>query len=263
MPFARVNNIDIHYRMQGEGPAVVFCHGLGGNHLSWWNQVRPLVAEGYQVITCDLRGFCFSTDDGDEEAHLAADLGGLIDHLGIDDVAVVGQSMGGIAAGGRASPRPPKVRALVLTSSVGGFVPIRVPAPTPEQAAAGAHLLDDYEGLLKLTLRQDTFWQRDPSRYSLYEQLAGLNVRVKPRRAFALGAARNDLAPVAEHKVPLMIISGDEDSAPVKAAITELAAQMPNLEHHVVAPSGHLTFFEQPEQFNERLSAFLKTHAPA
>jgi 3-oxoadipate enol-lactonase len=30
---------DIHYEVTGSGPAIVFAHGLGGNQMSWWQQV--------------------------------------------------------------------------------------------------------------------------------------------------------------------------------------------------------------------------------
>jgi pimeloyl-ACP methyl ester carboxylesterase len=29
----------IHYEVSGRGPGIVFAHGLGGNHLSWWQQM--------------------------------------------------------------------------------------------------------------------------------------------------------------------------------------------------------------------------------
>ena len=40
----------------GNGPTVLFLHGAGGNHLSWWQQV-PVFAEEYRCITVDQRGF--------------------------------------------------------------------------------------------------------------------------------------------------------------------------------------------------------------
>ena len=39
MPSARINGIDLYYESHGEGPALVFAHGRGGNHLSRWQQV--------------------------------------------------------------------------------------------------------------------------------------------------------------------------------------------------------------------------------
>ena len=35
----RRGDAEIYYEVAGSGPAVIFAHGLGGNHLSWWQQV--------------------------------------------------------------------------------------------------------------------------------------------------------------------------------------------------------------------------------
>jgi pimeloyl-ACP methyl ester carboxylesterase len=45
-----------HEDTGGPGPTVLFLHGAGGNHLSWWQQV-PVFAEEYRCVTVDQRGF--------------------------------------------------------------------------------------------------------------------------------------------------------------------------------------------------------------
>src|SRR5262249_45467845 len=61
MPFAPVNGIDLYYEVNGSGPALLFAHGQGGNHLSWWQQV-PFFSRFYTCITFDNRAFGFSLD---------------------------------------------------------------------------------------------------------------------------------------------------------------------------------------------------------
>ena len=80
----------------GVGPTILFLHGAGGNHLSWWQQV-PVFAEEYRCVTVDQRGFGQSPDvaGGPGPAALGADALALLDHLGIARVAMVAQSMGG------------------------------------------------------------------------------------------------------------------------------------------------------------------------
>jgi 3-oxoadipate enol-lactonase len=56
MPKAQIKGIDLCYEVHGQGPAVVFAHGAGGNHVSWWQQV-PLLARQYRCISFDHRGF--------------------------------------------------------------------------------------------------------------------------------------------------------------------------------------------------------------
>jgi 3-oxoadipate enol-lactonase len=52
MPFATLNGIDLYYETHGSGPALVFTHGGGGNHLSWWQQV-PAFSQHYTVVTAE------------------------------------------------------------------------------------------------------------------------------------------------------------------------------------------------------------------
>ena len=54
MPFATINGADLFYESHGTGPAIVFAHGRGGNHLSWWRQVAAFQGE-YRCITFDQR----------------------------------------------------------------------------------------------------------------------------------------------------------------------------------------------------------------
>src|SRR5438552_18581483 len=89
-------SIEIHYRAHGSGRTAVLIHGypLDGN--SWERQERVLLAQGYRVITYDRRGFGRSSQPtvGYDYDTFAADLKALLDHLQLDDVVLVGFSMG-------------------------------------------------------------------------------------------------------------------------------------------------------------------------
>ena len=56
MPYAPVNGIDLFYESHGDGPAIVFLHGRGGNHLAWWQQI-PHFADRFRCIAIDHREF--------------------------------------------------------------------------------------------------------------------------------------------------------------------------------------------------------------
>src|SRR5262249_34091891 len=87
---------NLHYEVTGSGPALVFAHGLGGNHLSWWQQVAHF-APHYTCVAFAHRGFAPSDPiaGGPDAADYRGDLEALIDHLRLSDVRLVGQSMGG------------------------------------------------------------------------------------------------------------------------------------------------------------------------
>src|SRR4030095_14703258 len=98
----------------------VFAHGLGGNHLSWWQQV-PHFRDRYTCVTFSHRGFAPSSapPDGPDPATYADDLAALMNHLGATDIRIVAQAMGGWTALDFALAHPRHVRALVLASTAG------------------------------------------------------------------------------------------------------------------------------------------------
>jgi pimeloyl-ACP methyl ester carboxylesterase len=37
--YATANGVQVYYAVHGDGPALVFCHGSGGHHAIWWQQI--------------------------------------------------------------------------------------------------------------------------------------------------------------------------------------------------------------------------------
>src|SRR5882724_5049272 len=111
---------NLHYEVTGSGPALLFAHGLGGNHLSWWQQVAHF-APHYTCVAFAHRGFAPSDAivGGPDAADYRGDLEALIDHLKFSDVRLVGQSMGGWTMLEYAIAQPTRVKALVLSSTSG------------------------------------------------------------------------------------------------------------------------------------------------
>jgi non-heme chloroperoxidase len=89
-------DIQIYYEDHGSGQPVVLIHGYPLNGASWEKQQRVLLAAGYRVITYDRRGFGKSSQPtvGYDYDTFAADLKTLLDHLDLNDVVLVGFSMG-------------------------------------------------------------------------------------------------------------------------------------------------------------------------
>jgi non-heme chloroperoxidase len=101
MPFVTVGqensaDIDIYYEDHGSGQPVVLIHGYPLNGRSWEKQQRVLLDAGYRVINYDRRGFGNSSQPtiGYDYDTFAADLNTLLDHLALDEVDLVGFSMG-------------------------------------------------------------------------------------------------------------------------------------------------------------------------
>jgi len=94
--FVQRSDAEIYYERTSSGPAIVFAHGLGGNHLSWWQQV-PHFSSRYTCVTFAHRGFSPSrvTSGSVDPALFEEDLLALADHLELTDLRLVAQSMGG------------------------------------------------------------------------------------------------------------------------------------------------------------------------
>jgi pimeloyl-ACP methyl ester carboxylesterase len=124
MPYARVANLDLYYEVHGTGPStLVIAHGALGSVSfaeAFGLSARALSERGLRVVAYDARGHGrsgYSTDPRDYDKHaLAAELGLLLDVLGLARVSVCGTSMGATSALLFAQAQPERVERLVLRS---------------------------------------------------------------------------------------------------------------------------------------------------
>jgi pimeloyl-ACP methyl ester carboxylesterase len=125
------DGIQFRYEVQGEGQALVFCHGLGGDRQQPKELVGPL--EGYRLIVWDCRGHGETRPVGPAEklgfGPMAEDLAALLDHLDIERAILGGISMGAGIAACFAIQWPHRVEALVLVR------PAWLVQPLPENLA--------------------------------------------------------------------------------------------------------------------------------
>jgi pimeloyl-ACP methyl ester carboxylesterase len=117
---ATLHGQDLHYVDAGDGPAILFIHGLLGSHRSWTHLVDELAVD-HRVVAPDLFGHGASAKpmgDYSLSAH-AATLRDLLDHLDIESATLVGHSLGGGIALQFSYLFPERVDRLVLVSSGG------------------------------------------------------------------------------------------------------------------------------------------------
>src|SRR5438093_10510914 len=121
MPTAEINGIQLYYEEYGSGIPIVFAHGAGGNHVSWWQQV-PVLSRHYRCITFDHRGWGLSLDiDDTGPAAFLKDLTSFVDHLRLEKPFLVAQSMGGLTCLGLAVRNPAPVPAPVTANTFAGM----------------------------------------------------------------------------------------------------------------------------------------------
>lgn len=260
MPVTTIDDVRLSYDdTGGPGPTVLFLHGAGGNHLSWWQQV-PVFAEEYRCVTVDQRGFGQSPDvpGGPGPAALATDALALLDHLGIARAAVVAQSMGGWAAVGAAVRAPRRFWGIALANTVGNLTSPEIATVRQQLTAASP----PRPAVLWHAALGPTFRREQPAATFLYAQIAGLN---PPRPADFSEQLSRLTTPVERYAaagVPTLFLTSDEDGLIWPELSQAVQAHVPGSHLVRVEAAGHSTYFERPDVFNREVAAFLKAHRP-
>ncbi|MCF8531795.1 MAG: alpha/beta hydrolase [Reyranella sp.] len=255
---------NLHYEVSGSGPALVFAHGLGGNHLSWWQQVAHF-APHYTCVTFAHRGFAPSDPvaDGPDPADFAGDLAALIDHLKFSEVRLVGQSMGGWTMLEYAISHPARVKALVLSSTSGTLDRRQC---DPSGGTRYDEWLKDAEAKLKDGAANGIHpamgaraAERSPMLHLLYrsiDEMAGTLDKEKLRAGLRRTASRVTTE-LSAFRIPTFLIAGGEDVVFPAFLASAIAATLPCGESTLIADAGHSPYFEQAATFNRLVEAFL------
>ena len=253
MPSVHVHGIDLFYDEQNphdREETVIFLHGAGGNHISWWQQV-PVFRERYRCLSIDQRGFGRSLDpDGVGAARFTDDLEAFLDALGIGRTALVAQSMGGRAALGLAVRSPQRVTALVMADTWGFF-----DWPELRDRVAEIRERDDMASA-PLTARAlgAKFKAEDPAGAFLYQQIFNLN---PPRHQLELDSMAPTRDEVAALRVPTMFLVGSEDPLTPPEILRRVHEIVEGSRFVEVPGCGHSVYFEQPDRFNEIVVQFM------
>ena len=261
MPFAKVNGIDLYYETAGSGPALVFAHGVGGNHAIWWRQVKYF-SQWFQVVNFDHRGFGLSRDveGGPGRAAFVDDLEGLLDYLELEEASLVAQSMGGRTCLGFAVRSPERVQALIMAATTGFFEATGGLAARQEVVRKASDALPQAERVLSPSFRQ-----RDPLGTELYLKISGFNPSTQARLAGATmsavsGPSVPDLteADLARVTMPTRFIGGEDDVLQPPDVLAMTCSLFPNASLIEVPQCGHSMYFEMPDVFNFLVHRFLK-----
>jgi 3-oxoadipate enol-lactonase len=251
----RRDGAEIHYEVHGRGPAVVFAHGLGGNHLSWWQQVAHF-APTHTCVVFSHRGFPPSSPFPGSSApdSYADDLAALVQELRLKDVALVAQSMGGWTCLEYALREPDKVRALVMASTSGAVDSSqlrnaevdewsrRAPAELGKLQARGIHPA----GGERMVREQPALAQL----YGQISELAPASFREDVRQRIRQQRTRSPKL-LEQLSMPVLFITGDEDWVFPPAAGPALARLAPKGSAVRVPAAGHSVYFERAAKFND------------
>jgi non-heme chloroperoxidase len=262
--------IEIYYEDHGSGQPVVLIHGFPLDGSSWEHQERELLAAGFRVITYDRRGFGRSSRPtvGYEYDTFAADLNALLELLALEDVVLVGFSMGtGEVTRYLGTYGSKRVSKAVL---LGAFPPFLLKTDDNPEGVDGQAFEDVKSAITKDRYAFfkdffDNFYNVDVlggTRISEQAWQASFNVAVgaSPYATYAvvdswLTDFRDDLPKI---DVPTLVVHGTEDRVlPISATSGRLPGLIADLELVRVEGGPHNIPWTHPEEVNRALLGFL------
>jgi pimeloyl-ACP methyl ester carboxylesterase len=227
-----------------------------------WALVAPKLAADHRVISFDQRGHGLTSGGGTDYSLeiLAEDLAGLADKLQLENLCLIGHSMGSMVAQTFVLAHAHRVASLVLVSSTAA------PVDTVERKllteAADAALGGGIDAAWPIHQNLWPEWQRvmfagDPE---LAERVRAEFTRtsVAGYVGFARAACRRiDLRPrLSEIGCPTLVVAGSHDPRRV-ATSSEIADLIPGAQYVVIEGAGHTPQIETPGLFLELLGDFL------
>lgn len=254
----------IYYEVVGEGPALVFAHGLGGNHLSWWQQAAHFSSR-YTCVVFAHRGFAPSTPVPGASAPdaYADDLAALIEELKLKDVRLVAQSMGGWTCIEYTLRNPSKVKALVMAST-SGTLDFRqlTGAEAPgirEWIERAPRVIANLESRDILAAHGERMAAEQPAAALLYRQISQLTPAdfKAAVRARIMQLRVRSPSLLAGLPMPVLFLTGEEDCLFPAAAGPGFAALAPRGRAACIPKSGHSVYFERADPFNRIVEEFL------
>ncbi|TMA41203.1 MAG: alpha/beta fold hydrolase [Deltaproteobacteria bacterium] len=259
----KVRGVDLHVEdTGGTGPAIAFSHGLLSS-VSMWRFQLAAFRDRFRCVAWDHRGQGRSelTEGGYDMDTLADDAAALIAQLGIAPVHFVGLSMGGFVGMRLAARRPELVRSLALMETAADAEPWRNALKYSAMSFLARFLtIRPFVPAVTKIMFGRTF-RSDPGRAALREAFGGEligNDLTGMRRALDGVLSRRPVSPqeLASIRAPVLVVSGEEDTAVVPARSIRLAAQIPGAKFVRLPRAGHTSSMEEPEAVNHILGEF-------
>ncbi len=254
-----LDGVQTHYLEGGRGQPVVLVHGLGGQALDWAPLLQDLVRAGYHVYALDLPGFGRSDRPADRTYSVreqAAFVESFLRALGLQQVALVGISMGGWISATVALEEPLRVERLVLLDSAGfpfklSFDPELFAPRTPAQVDALLALLMPRPEPIPAFLKEDVVRHVSERRWVIERALVSMRdgADLLDQRLSAL-------------KQPLLLIWGKQDAMTPLSLGEAMHRAVPGSVLEVYDGCGHIAAMTCVERIRPRLVDFMAGKGP-
>ena len=239
-----------NYIEVGEGQPIIVLHGLMGGLSNFDGVVEFFSQKGYTVIIPELPVYSMSLLKTNVKS-FADYLEEFIEFKDLNDVILLGNSLGGHIGLYHTKHYPQKVKALVITGSSGLY---------ESAMGSGYTKRSDYEVIKKKA--QDVFY--DPKIATkeivdeVYETVNDRNKLVKTL-AIAKSAIRHNMAKdLPEMETPTCIIWGKNDTVTPPDVAIEFNELLPYSDLFWIDKCGHAAMMEHPDTFNDILYKWLQ-----
>jgi pimeloyl-ACP methyl ester carboxylesterase len=251
MDFVLKEEHGFSYIDEGEGEVLLLLHGLMGA-LSNWDAVIRDFSKEYRVIIPILPIYDLPLLTTGVKT-LAKHVHRFVTHMGLTDVTLLGNSLGGHVGLIYCINHPQVVKSLVLTGSSGLY----------ENAFGGSFPRRESYDFVKEKVEY-TFYDPNVATKELVDDVfQTINDRNRVIRilAMAKSAIRHNMAKDL-HKItiPVALIWGKNDKITPPEVAVEFNQLLLNAELHWIDHCGHAPMMEHPEEFNRLLKAFLEKH---
>jgi 3-oxoadipate enol-lactonase len=263
--FAEVNGTRLYYETAGTGDAIVLLHGLAADS-RYWQVLFDALAQHYQVVRYDLRGFGQSALPTSEPYTHADDLRALLDFLAIKRAHVLGNSFGGVNAINFALAYPAMTRSLILVGNEVQGAEGLPPATAVEDAAWAAVFAvlkqGDKRAAAEAVVDRHPYFivaKTMPAVRSLLVDMFSdyswwhFQGNQDPVRLPEIAAAQR----LGEIKVPTLVIIGALDHQDIQVFVDMTVQGIPDAQKVVMPDLDHVPFLENPAGFHKIVLDFL------
>ncbi len=248
MPYVDIGENRIHYisiesinKSMGEGENVFFLHGLGGNIYNWAYQTKYF-SETNNVVSLELPGHGRSAGKGGSAIeHYTELIKQFFDMMELDNIVIVGHSMGGVVSLDFCFKNPDRVKALVLVATSAKF-------DIPTQKLM--ELKNDMESI---------FGSLDKAKEKMKdidERLVTNDMMVLLGDVMAI-KKYDGTEHLKELKMPTLVVAGADDILAPVSYSEQLHKSIKQSDLRVINNAGHMVMVEAHQEFNGVLEEFL------
>lgn len=262
MPFLQVEDLQIHYEIEGQGAPLLILHGMGNNSQSWKKQLKGL-SKQFTVIAWDAPGYGKSSDpkvELKEFKQFADVLKGFIEKLNYESVSLLGHSMGSAIALDFCCRFPEMVDALIISDATRGAAALS----NEENERRLINRLNNIETLApkelaKLRVKELLSPQPDPEILKeaerIYSQIRPMGFRSVAYSLYHL----NQMDILSSISVPTLVICGELDKVTPLGESQIFHEAIKDSKFVTIPGTGHLCYQEDPNCFNGVVLDFLSS----